>query len=137
MPSPDGSSKRSRLTAFVQALQDLGWTTGRNIKIEVRWTAAVPELVRRYSNELMAFAPSVVVTSGGSHVAALQEASRTVPTGRQETHLVERARLRAATRPAVTGVSALRVRHERHMTVSNLWRVILGCCLKAPAGHDF
>ena len=91
MPSPDGSSKRSRLTAFVQALQDLGWT-GRNIKIEVRWTAAVPELVRRYSNELMAFAPSVVVTSGGSHVAALQEASRTVPTGRQVADAPGRAR---------------------------------------------
>ena len=49
------------------------------MQIEVRWTAADPELVRRYAVELVAVAPRVIVTSGGSHVAALQQASRTIP----------------------------------------------------------
>jgi putative ABC transport system substrate-binding protein len=67
------------ITAFAQGLAELGWTVGRNVRIEYRWGAGDPDRFRRYAAELVALAPDVVLASAGSIVGALQHASRTVP----------------------------------------------------------
>jgi len=75
----DDEESLARLTVFLQALQRLGWTSGSNIRIEVRWAANDLKLYRQYSEELVALAPDVVVAAASQSVAALQQASKTVP----------------------------------------------------------
>jgi putative ABC transport system substrate-binding protein len=75
----DDSEGQSRITAFVQGLQELGWADGRNVRIEYRWGLGDPERLRRYAAELIALAPDVVVAGGNTALEALQLASRTVP----------------------------------------------------------
>jgi hypothetical protein len=53
----DDPAGHTRLLAFAQALAQLGWTDGRNIRIELRWGAGEPERIRRYAAELVALAP--------------------------------------------------------------------------------
>jgi putative tryptophan/tyrosine transport system substrate-binding protein len=73
---PEG---QARITALLQGLQQLGWTDHRNVRIDVRWTAGDAERLRKYAAELATLAPDVIVTGGASYVAALQQATRTVP----------------------------------------------------------
>jgi putative ABC transport system substrate-binding protein len=65
--------------AFAQGLQQLGWEVGANLRIEYRWGAGDTERFRRYAVELVALTPDVIVGTAASIVAALQQASRTVP----------------------------------------------------------
>jgi putative ABC transport system substrate-binding protein len=74
--NPDG---KPRLAAFAQRLQELGWTDGRNIRIEYRWSAGDAERTRRYAAELAALAPDVILAGNTSTVGPLQQATRTVP----------------------------------------------------------
>jgi putative ABC transport system substrate-binding protein len=67
------------ITAFAQGLAELGWTVGRNVRIEYRWGAGDLDRFRRYAAELVALSPDVVVATAGSIVGAFQQASRTVP----------------------------------------------------------
>ena len=67
------------ITAFAQGLAELGWTVGRNVRIEYRWGAGDLNRFRSYAAELVALSPDVILASGGSIVGALQQASRTVP----------------------------------------------------------
>jgi ABC-type uncharacterized transport system substrate-binding protein len=63
-----------------QALQQLGWTEGRNIQFDRRLgSAGDSDAVRRHAQELVALAPDLIVASGSQNVAALQQLSRTVP----------------------------------------------------------
>ena len=55
---------RPALAAFLQGLQQLGWTEGRNVRIDTRWAAAMPTRIRRYAAELVALAPDVILASG-------------------------------------------------------------------------
>jgi putative ABC transport system substrate-binding protein len=75
----DDPESQRRMTAFVQGLQELGWTDGRNVRIDTRWSAADADLGRKYAAELVALAPDVILASGGTVVGALLQASRTVP----------------------------------------------------------
>src|SRR5215510_12308212 len=75
----DDAVSQGRLTAFVQGLQELGWTVGRNLQIDYRWGAGNVERYRRFASELVALAPDVLVTAGAPAVEALQRATRTVP----------------------------------------------------------
>src|SRR5712671_2046985 len=68
-----------RVAAFLQGLQQLGWTDGSNVRIDTRWAADDADLYRRHAAELVALAPDVVLASASPTVAALQQASRTVP----------------------------------------------------------
>jgi putative ABC transport system substrate-binding protein len=78
--APADPESLARVTAFAQGLQRLGWTAGRNVQIEYRWGAAAnAERLRRYAAELVALAPDVIVVGGTSFLAALQQASRTIP----------------------------------------------------------
>jgi putative ABC transport system substrate-binding protein len=75
----DDPESQRRMTAFVQGLQQLGWTDGRNVRIETRWGAADVDRFRSYAGELVALAPDVILASGHPSVVALQQATRTVP----------------------------------------------------------
>jgi putative tryptophan/tyrosine transport system substrate-binding protein len=74
--NPDG---KPRLAAFAQRLQELGWTDGRNIHIEYRWSAGDAERTRRFAAELVALAPDIILAGNTSTVGPLQQATRTVP----------------------------------------------------------
>jgi len=73
---PDG---RARSAAFLQALEQSGWTDGRNIRIDHRWGAGDAENIRKYAAELVALAPDVILASGTTSMAPLLQATRTVP----------------------------------------------------------
>ena len=70
---------QSRFAAFSRALQELGWTDGSNVRIDYRWGAGDADRIRRYTGELVALAPNVILATGGPTVALLLEATRTVP----------------------------------------------------------
>jgi putative tryptophan/tyrosine transport system substrate-binding protein len=76
----DSADGQARFAAFVHGLQQLGWTDGRNARLDVRWAAGDPERIRRYAAELVALAPDVILASGGTTLAPLRQVSRTVPT---------------------------------------------------------
>jgi putative tryptophan/tyrosine transport system substrate-binding protein len=75
----DSPSAQADITAFTRGLQELGWTIGRNVRIDYRWSAADPDLLRKYAAELVALSPDVILAGAGATVGALQQASRTVP----------------------------------------------------------
>ena len=52
--------------AFLQGLQQLGWTDGRNVQIEYRWGAGYADNIRKYVTELVALAPDVILVTGGA-----------------------------------------------------------------------
>jgi putative tryptophan/tyrosine transport system substrate-binding protein len=72
-------ARRAQLTAFVQRLTELGWADGRNVHLEVRWTAGSVDAARKYAAELVALAPDVIISDTSFNVAAVQQATRTVP----------------------------------------------------------
>jgi putative ABC transport system substrate-binding protein len=75
----DDPEGQSRDASFLQGLQKLGWTDGRNVRIETRWAADDANLYRTYAAELIALAPDIILASTSTSVAALQKASRSVP----------------------------------------------------------
>jgi putative tryptophan/tyrosine transport system substrate-binding protein len=68
-----------RMTAFVQRLQELGWTEGRNVRIDFRSGLGDPDRYRRYAAELVALAPDIILASGTVILGALQKVTRTLP----------------------------------------------------------
>src|SRR5262252_871554 len=77
--SEDDPDAPAYVAAFARGLQDLGWIEGRNIRIDYRWGGGDLDRVRRYAAELVALAPDVILVGSGSALAALQNATRTVP----------------------------------------------------------
>ena len=77
--APDDAEFQSEVGAFLQGLAQSGWITGRNIRIETRWTKFDPEETRRYAAELVALAPDVILAAGTSTVGPLLRLTRTVP----------------------------------------------------------
>ena len=75
----DDKEGQARLAAFLQGLQELGWIDGRNVRVDTRWGAGDGERARKYIAELVALTPDVILASGGSLVAPLLQATRTVP----------------------------------------------------------
>jgi putative tryptophan/tyrosine transport system substrate-binding protein len=69
---------QAQLTAFLEGLQKLGWTDGRNMRIDTRWSAGNAADTRKYAAELVALAPDVILGVAVT-VGALLEATRTVP----------------------------------------------------------
>src|SRR5215471_13640786 len=75
----DSAEGKARLAAIVQRLQQLGWSEGQNLRMEIRWDAEEPELARKGAAELAALAPDVVLAGGTLGVTAMLRASRTIP----------------------------------------------------------
>ena len=75
--APDDAEVRARLAAFLDGLQQLGWTDGRNVRIDTRWASDVG--ANRGAEELVALEPDVILASASLSVAALQRITRSVP----------------------------------------------------------
>jgi putative ABC transport system substrate-binding protein len=75
----DDPQGQARVATFKQALQQLGWTEGRNVRIDTRWGADDVDRERGYAAELVALTPDIVLASGTLSVTALQHVSRTLP----------------------------------------------------------
>jgi ABC-type uncharacterized transport system substrate-binding protein len=75
----DDAEGQARMAAFLQGLAQLGWSEGRNLRIDTRWGGGDADLSRSYAAELVALAPDVILASGGSILTPLLQASRTVP----------------------------------------------------------
>jgi putative ABC transport system substrate-binding protein len=68
-----------RRAAFEQALQALGWTAGRNLRIDYRWATNDPAGIRKLAAELAALAPEVILATGNIVIAPILQAARTTP----------------------------------------------------------
>jgi putative ABC transport system substrate-binding protein len=75
----DNPEGQARAAAFLQGLQQSGWTDGHNVRIDTRWVGSDPDNFRKYAAELIALAPDVILASATLSLAALQQATRTVP----------------------------------------------------------
>jgi len=75
----DDPEDQTRHSVFAQGLQELGWTIGRNLRIDYRWGAGSSDNARKYAAELAALAPDVMLASGFVALAALQQTSPTIP----------------------------------------------------------
>jgi putative tryptophan/tyrosine transport system substrate-binding protein len=75
----DDALGQARLMAFGQGLAQLGWTVGRNVQIDIRWTAGKADDARKYATELVALAPDVILAAGGGGVGPLLQVTGTVP----------------------------------------------------------
>jgi putative ABC transport system substrate-binding protein len=76
----DDAEFQARIGAFLQGLQQLGWTDGRNVRIDTRWATTNADDIRRHAAELAALAPDVILAATGTvTVAPLLQATRTVP----------------------------------------------------------
>ncbi len=77
--APADPEGQARLAAFQENFQKLGWTAGRNIRVETRWTGGDPNRVDTLAAELVGMTPDVILCMGVSAVATMQQATRTVP----------------------------------------------------------
>ena len=77
--NPNDPQAQNRNAAFLQALQQLGWTVGQNVQIDYRWSAANEDETRKNAAELVALAPDVIFAAGTAAVEPLRRATRTVP----------------------------------------------------------
>jgi putative ABC transport system substrate-binding protein len=75
----DDPESQARLAAFAQGLQQSGWTLGQNLRIDYRWGAGNADNMRKYSAELVALTPDVILAHSSAAVAPLLQVSRTVP----------------------------------------------------------
>jgi putative tryptophan/tyrosine transport system substrate-binding protein len=74
----DPDQKR-RLSAFTQALADLGWTDGRNVRMDLRWGGGDNNRARALAQELVGLQPDIIVTIGTPATVAVQRETRTIP----------------------------------------------------------
>src|SRR6516164_7750186 len=75
----DDPESLTRIAAFHQGLQEVGWNIGRNVQIDYRSGLGDADRYRRYAAELVALAPDVILATGGATVKPLLQATRTVP----------------------------------------------------------
>jgi putative ABC transport system substrate-binding protein len=75
----DDPASQERLSVFLQEMNKLGWTVGRNLRLEERWGAGNVEHLRKQAMELIALAPDAILASGTVAMPPLLQATRTVP----------------------------------------------------------
>jgi putative tryptophan/tyrosine transport system substrate-binding protein len=75
----DDPATQRRVAAFIAGLRDLGWTTDRNVAIDLRYGAGNPERNRRLAKELVGLRPDVIFVNSTSGTAAIQQETRTIP----------------------------------------------------------
>jgi putative tryptophan/tyrosine transport system substrate-binding protein len=74
----DDPEASTRIGAFLQGMQEFGWTIGRNVRIDYRWSPDVNS-ISRYAAELVALAPDVILANANPSVLALQRATPSIP----------------------------------------------------------
>jgi putative tryptophan/tyrosine transport system substrate-binding protein len=75
----DDAEFQTRVGAFLEGLQQSGWTIGQNVRIDSRWATTNAAEIRRHAEDLAALAPDAILTASSPALAALQQATRTVP----------------------------------------------------------
>ena len=75
----DDEEYQVRIGAFMQGLQQSGWSIGQNVRVDTRWAKGSADDIRRHATELVALAPDVILAHGASTVRPLLQATRTVP----------------------------------------------------------
>jgi putative ABC transport system substrate-binding protein len=70
---------KANLSAFTQPLADLGWTDGRNVRMELRWGGGDANRIRALAPELVGLQPDIIVTNGAAATVAVQRETRTIP----------------------------------------------------------
>ena len=75
----DDAEGKARFAAFQQGLQELGWTDGRNVRIDYRFGGGDADSIRKHAAELAAFAPDVILAAGAAAVGPMLQAARNVP----------------------------------------------------------
>src|SRR6516225_218081 len=78
LPENDPEAQ-ARVAAFVQRLDEPGWTRGRNIHVDIRWSGGVSDDLRRFAGELARLNPDLLMATGGASLGPLVEATQTVP----------------------------------------------------------
>ena len=73
---PEG---KLRYSAFTQALADLGWTDGRNVRMDLRWAGSDSNRIRALAQELVGLQPDVILTNATPATAAVQRETTTIP----------------------------------------------------------
>jgi putative tryptophan/tyrosine transport system substrate-binding protein len=77
--SADDSDARARVAAFVQGMEERGWTDGRNLQIDYRWAGPDAARIKSYATELVAARPNVIFALTSPSVAALKQGTSTIP----------------------------------------------------------
>ena len=75
----DDADNRANYAAFLQALQQLGWIDGENVRIETRWAAGSASDFRKDATDIVALAPDVIFATGTAPMVPLSQATHTVP----------------------------------------------------------
>jgi putative ABC transport system substrate-binding protein len=70
---------KARISAFTQALADLGWTDGRNVRMDLRWAGGDINRIRALAQELVGLQPDIILTDTTPATVALQRETRTIP----------------------------------------------------------
>ena len=73
------AAPQSYLAAFLQALQQLGWAEGKNLRVDVRWNAGDAALARIYAAQLIGLMPDVILASSTTNLTVIQQGTSTVP----------------------------------------------------------
>jgi putative ABC transport system substrate-binding protein len=79
MNATANAEQQANLAAFLEVLQQLGWTDGRNVRIDTRWAGGDAREIRRYAGELVARAPDVILATGTVAMGPLLQATHTIP----------------------------------------------------------
>jgi putative tryptophan/tyrosine transport system substrate-binding protein len=79
MSIENDSDGKAQLSGFMQGLAEIGWTDGRNLRMEIRWGGGDINRIRTFAKELVALQPDVILAHGTPVTAALQRETRTVP----------------------------------------------------------
>ena len=69
----------ARISVFTQALADLGWTDGRNVRMDIRWAGGDANRARALAQELVRLQPDIILTGGATATVALLRETRTIP----------------------------------------------------------
>ena len=93
---PDG---KTYVSAFTQALADLGWTDGRNVRMDLRWAGDDTNRIRALAQELVGLQPDIILTNSTPATVALQRETRTIPIVFATRGRPRRQRHRRAARP--------------------------------------
>jgi putative tryptophan/tyrosine transport system substrate-binding protein len=78
-PTEESSDSKTYVPVIVQELQKLGWADGQNVRIQIRWGAGNPDIIRKDAAELVALAPDVIFVSGTASLGPMLQSTRSVP----------------------------------------------------------
>jgi len=78
-PNDEDDRPKTYFSAFTQALADLGWTDGRNVRMDVRWGGSDTNRIRALAQELVGLQPDIIVTGATPMTVAVQRETRTIP----------------------------------------------------------